>query len=659
MKRAGKWILGALGFCSITSVTAQTSIDIDEVEISAARSKVEFNQAARNVTVISREDIERSPARNLNELLEYISGSVDVRQRGPAGIQADVSIRGASFEQVLILLNGIKMTDPQTGHHAMNLPISLMDIERIEVLHGGAARIYGPGAFAGSINIITRTPEVNKGKAEVAAGQYGMRQLGVSASVVEEKHNHTVSWQQQQADGFIRNTDYNLENVFWQSELTLNKSDWRLNFGRNKKAFGAQSFYTARFPDQYEETQTEFASIAGEIKQGALIIEPRAYARRHNDRFELFREEEGYYYRLSQGGFANRMGDTISWYNGHNYHRTDVYGAEINLSYKSKWGVSSLGLDYRREEILSNVLGQTLESRKAVKNEDATAFYLKGEDRENKSIYAEHNFSNDKYFVSLGAMLNIHSKYDTKLYPGIDASYQLTDELRPYASVNRSFRFPSYTDLYYSLGGAIGSADLKPEESMNYEVGVKYRGKKDYGQVAAFRREGDNLIDWIRYNGSAITQASNLTDITISGLEATYVIKAPDLEFVDQLRLNYSYLYSESNSDGFESNYVLDFLKHKLDAMVRFSLVENLLLDWNLSYQDRKGEFVNVDGEENSFEGIFLSDLKLTAKGEKASVFVQVSNVFNQQYFDIGNVKTPGRWITAGLSYHFNFSPQK
>jgi len=642
---------------SVGGLQAQTKIELEAVEVSTARSRVNFEQTARSVTIISAEEIAASPAKNLNELLEYV-GNVDIRQRGQNGIQADVSLRGSSFEQVLILLNGVKMTDPQTGHHNLNLPIALLDIERIEILHGGAARVYGPGAFAGAINIITKNPEDNQVKVQLLGGQNGLQQYGVSAGIVGKNQSHTISWQQQKSDGFIRNTDHEMQTIFWQSEIKTEKSRWLLNLGQNEKAFGAQNFYTSRFPDQFEETRSQFASLAGDVELSEkLKLTAKGYYRKHNDRFELFREAPGYFRRLAQGGFANDLGDTISWYNGHNYHQTNVYGTEINFSFKSKLGQSSIGYDYRREEILSNVLGSNKE-RIAVVNEHPSAFYLRSEERENQSVFIEHNYTNDKLFISVGALLNMNSAFDDEIYPGADIAYQLTEEIRPYASFNRSFRFPTYTDLYFNLGGIVGSKELKPEESDNYELGVKYRDAATYGHLAVFRREGNNLIDWIRYTGSSTTQAANLTHIVIDGIEVDYVISKnsflKDYAFFNQLRFNYAYLTSEDNSSGFESNYVLDFLQHKADAIVQFKLSELVFLDWNLSYQNRKGEYVDVNGAEQEYDAVFISDVKLSTKQNNLNLFLQLSNVFDQKYIDIGNVENPGRWISLGVNYQFN-----
>ena len=124
------------------------------------------------VSVIPREEIEYAPVTSIQELLEYVAG-VDVRQRGAEGVQADISIRGGTFDQTLILLNGVNITDPQTGHHNLNLPVSINQIERIEILEGPAARVYGPNAFSGAINIVTRQPDKTSWKLAIEGGSFG------------------------------------------------------------------------------------------------------------------------------------------------------------------------------------------------------------------------------------------------------------------------------------------------------------------------------------------------------------------------------------------------------------------------------------------------------------------------------------------------------
>jgi iron complex outermembrane receptor protein len=635
--------------------------NLKEFQVTATRGSVEFEEAARKVTLITKQEIEQSAVQSIPELLEYVS-NIDVRQRGPLGVQADLSIRGSSFEQVLVLLNGIKMNDPQTGHLSMNLPISLVDIERIEVLHGGSARIYGPNAFAGAINIITKNPTENEVQANVSVGDFGYTQLGASATLVHKNTSHRFSVERTASDGYERNTDFEQLNAFWESEARLGKHEIRFNLGQNEKLFGAQNFYSARFPYQQEKNKAQFTSLVGKLrlgKENQLVITPRAYYRRHFDRFELFREGEGYYHRIPGGGFASNEGDTVTWYTSHNYHRTDVYGAEVNATYESFLGKTSIGYDYRYEGVNSNNLGKPKDGVEQVVNEHPSAVYDLSDWRENHSIYFEQSYNHEWFHISAGALYNTNNRFGEDFLPGIDASVRILENLRAYGSVNKSFRFPSFTDLYYSLGGAEGSEDLDPEESLNYEGGFKYNSSTVRGHLAYFRREGSNMIDWITYDGEEGTQAANITEITMNGVEVDFVYNlSSTFEKLPLTRVSgsYTHLWADANTDGFSSIYALDYLAHKVDVGLHFRFSKILFADWMVSFQEREGDYTDAQGIENAYDPVLLSDLQLRAQlNKKISMYVQANNLFDIDYVDIGNVQQPGRWVKAGANIRFGY----
>jgi iron complex outermembrane receptor protein len=356
-------------------------------------------------------------------------------------------------------------------------------------------------------------------------------------------------------------------------------------------------------------------------------------------------------------------GDTVpSWYGGHNYHRTDSWGAEFNAEYKSALGTTSIGADYRNEEIRSNVLGEPLTNPEKVTNEHASAFYSRFEDRTNVSLYAEHSAQFKKWMISGGLLYNLNTDFDDEVFPGLDVAYQLNSNWRLYASANRSVRFPTYTDLYYNRGGAVGSIDLTPEESINYELGTKFFSSKITGNIALFRREGTNLIDWIRFNGSDVTQAANITTVNVNGAEIDATIPLSNwLEnsFIKKVRISYTYLRADSTSQNFESNYVLDFLQHKFNLKLTQSVSDQISIDWRASYQDRLGGYFNTSlGKEVPFDPILLVDARITHHSEKFKLFFEVANVLNEDYVDIGNVPQPGRWMRLGLVFNTGFGKQ-
>jgi vitamin B12 transporter len=235
-------------------------VEIEEVVVSAQRAPVTFSQVARIVAVIEKDEIQYAPVQSLQDLLEFALNA-DVRQRGGLGAQADISIRGGSFDQVLILLNGININDPQTGHHNLNLPVSLDAIERIEILEGPASRVYGLDAFSGTINIITGTNSNSNLKARLSGGQYGFYDSGLSGNIVTGKLTNFISVDHRSSDGYIKNTDFKLTDVYYQGKLATTAGILEFQAGNTDRAFGSNSFYTPVYPDQYEKVKIGRAHV--------------------------------------------------------------------------------------------------------------------------------------------------------------------------------------------------------------------------------------------------------------------------------------------------------------------------------------------------------------------------------------------------------------
>ena len=518
-----------LVFAQTDSAKVSMEYNLDEIEVSAQRAPVAFSQVARIVSVIGREEIEAAPVQSIQELLEYAL-SVDVRQRGVHGVQADISVRGGSFDQTLILLNGISISDPQTGHHALDLPVSLKNIQRIEILEGPAARIFGPNAFSGAINIITSSEGNTSLKLDVSGGQHKLADLNVSGNLNTGAWNQFAAFNRMSSDGYIDNTDFKTWNAFYQAKVSTKPGTLDFQFGRTNKAFGANSFYTATYPNQFEETKTTFASVKFESGTKVHLI-PSVYWRRHPDRFELFRSSQ----------------DTWpSWYSGHNYHLTDVFGSNLNAWFASRFGKTAFGAEIRTENVWSNVLGEALTSPIEVPGESGH-FFTKSYSRTTISYFVEHSIYLKHLTLSAGAMTNWISDlgFGWNIYPGLDASFALSDHLKIYGSASTSLRMPTFTDLFYNGPTNLGNPDLKPEESVNYEGGIKLAFKGFTGHAGTYFRKGKNLIDWVRENESEKWQTKNLTSINTTGIEINGSFFPEKIwnksVFLTKLGINYSY----------------------------------------------------------------------------------------------------------------------
>ncbi|MBN2635298.1 MAG: TonB-dependent receptor [Prolixibacteraceae bacterium] len=651
---------------SVSSVPDTTEIkqqyDLDEIEVSAQRAPVLYSQVARVVSVITREEIEYAPVSSIQDLLEYIAG-VDVRQRGAEGVQADVSIRGGTFDQTLILLNGVNITDPQTGHHNLNLPVSFNQIERIEILEGPAARVYGPNAFSGAINIITRQPEDSSFELAVEGGSFDYLNLNAMAAYGGSKMQHIISAGRKTSNGYINNTDFEISDIFYSGKLNLNKGTLNFQLGNGFKGFGANSFYTPKYPNQYEETKTWFSSVKWQSK-GKWHFTPVVYYRKHKDRFELYREDK---YHLTDGGSYVWNNDTVpGWYVGHNYHLTNTFGVNINSWIQWSAGKSAFGIELRSENILSNVLGEELSEPKSVPGEDAQ--FTKSYSRNNLSLFLEHTFLLNDFSATAGVLGNyiFDSGIGLTVFPGIDLSYQVTDGVKVYTSFNTSLRMPTFTDLFYKGVTNIGNPDLKPEKSATIEGGLKWSNPFIQGSAVVFYRDGNNIIDWVKLNQEDLWQPQNLTSLFSYGTEIQAMFNLKKWlgnGFPDRMNLNYFFNDLEKKETSYISNYTLDNIKHKITGSLNYNVLKNFVIDLKVIYQDRDGTFTAFNNGSNSWEEVYPSfwifDGKLSYTTKAFQFYCSANNIFNQHYFDLGNLPQPGRLIKAGITYRFSNSKKE
>jgi vitamin B12 transporter len=611
--------------------------ELGDVVVIAGRSPIEAQQAARIVSVITKSEIERSPAQNLNDLLRFVAG-VDIRQRGAFGSQADISIRGGTYDQTLILLNGVNVTDPQTGHHNLNLPIDLESIERIEILEGPAAKSFGPNAFNGAINIITGNSKQNHIRSSGMFGQYGLYKASVNISNTVGNFEHFLSISQMSSDGYIKNTDFSITNIYYQAKYKHKVGTIDFQTGYNSKDFGANSFYSLKYPNQFEATKTEFVSLKYQ-SNSTIKFAPTFYLRRNLDLFEL-----------------KRNNDSVPF----NHHQTSTIGLNLNVWTTHRLGKTSLGIDFRNEHIISNVLGNMLNIPIEVPNFN-NVFYTKYYTRMNTSIYAEHTVSWKMLTVTAGVMAHHNSDLTGfGLYPGIDISYRFNDYFKLFVSANKSLRMPTFTDMFYKSPAQQGNPGLKPEEAITWEGGIKYNNSILKGNISAFRRRGYNMIDWVKNPSpdSIIWRSMNHTQINFTGMECSLTLtppKAGTLERIQSVCLSYSFLQADSNRNNMLSKYALDYLSNQITTSIDFRIAWKLYNSSRLTYHDRNSVYQNAKGQVVSYKSFWLSDTKIYWKENHYILYTEASNIFNSGYYDIGGVIQPGVWFRGGIVVDFDY----
>ena len=655
-------IIGVLSVATLQHATAhnvsnealQTSSDstvtnkqvmLDEVSVTGTRAPLTVSQQARMVTVLSREDIQAAPVQSVNDLLKYAVG-VDVRQKGALGALTDVSIRGGNSEQITVLLNGINICDAQTAHNTFDFPVDISEIERIEVLEGPAGRVYGTSSLLGAINIVTKTPPSSSLSARVEGGSYGYLAAVARANIAQGRWNNQLSGSFTRSDGYLRNkvnrlnADYKTSKAFYQGNYNDSQIAVRWHAGMSIKDFGANTFYAAKYDDQFEHTFKTFTALQAENKQGKFHIRPSIYWNRSMDRFELFRGSPQKY--------------------AYNYHRTDVYGVNLNAYFDWSLGRTAFGAELRHEELVSTNLGEKLERPHHIHGTDRD--YANGINRTNLQFVLEHNIILSRFTLSAGviAVKNSQADMNMRVYPGIDASYRMGNAWKVYASYNTSLRMPSFTELFYSVGGHKADKHLKPEELSALEAGLKYNAHGISGKTSIFYNQQKNLIDWISdgtldANGSPLWKSVNFGRINVVGVEASLSFDChtlmPSQRFLKQFSLAYCYLnQNEKEHKGITSKYVLEYVKNKMVANLQLNLWRNLDLGLNYRLLHRMGGYIDTNNQRHNYATYGILDARLSWNTGKWTAFVAANNLLNRMYVDYGNVPQPGTWITAGIS---------
>ncbi len=623
---------------------AQTdTVYIDEVVIQSGKLSSYYMDATRIVQIITREQIQNLPAQNLNDLLEYAINA-DVRKRGADEVQADVSIRGGSLEQTLVLLNGVRVNDPQTGHHNLDIPVDLSQVERIEILEGAGARLYGANAFCGIINIITNVPDKSFLKLTMATGMYDQYEGDITGGFATKKTSNFISLSGKTCSGYTKNTDYSVMKGFYSGSFNTSAGSYSIQAGYADKAFGANSFYTPKYPDQFEHTKTIFSSVQF-TSSGKVKVTPQIYWRRHHDRFELFRE------------------DAPAWYKTHNYHLTDVLGSSVNVQFNSILGKTGIKAEYFLEKINSNVLGTPLNDTISDVM-DKSGYFTKMGKRNNVSLAIEHAYSIPKFSFSVGLLANYNDAFKFDICPGLDAAYNIMHWVKWYVSANKSFRLPTFTDLYYQGPTNRGNANLVPEIAYTAETGFKFLFKGMFAHISGFYRYGKDIIDWVKQPDSVVWQSANLTKLQTWGVETAFNINFDHYHFkytpISSIDIAYSYMNSTKNSGDYISYYVMDYLKHKFTLGINVKIYKKIGMNMVLACNDRNGSYTNfANGKETSYGSYTTFDAKLFWRPRNFDIYLNCSNLFDTRYYDFGNIEMPGRWISGGIRYTFDFSKKQ
>lgn len=631
---------------------------LDEASVSAATiAPVAADVAARQVTSFSRDDIAAAGVTSINDLLKLCAG-VDVRQRGPYGVQTDIGISGGTFDQVTILLNGVNISSPHTGHLSADLPITAQDVERVDVLEGAAARVFGTQAFTGVINIITKSgsahaespsrlsksPSLSSqhpvcGELALTAGQYGYASLEGRVSAFGQHLSAGYS----RSDGATEHSAFQSGRAFLQGRVVLSQQagapqlDYQL--GYSNKPYDANTFYGASSTDQWERNERWMGAATLRASVGQWHIEPTVSWNRWYD-----------HYQWHKGSPA-----------GENHHRVDTYTANLRNWVRWAGGITALSMEARNEGILSSKLGEPIPSASegSVAPGSWAKYYTHAASRTNLSANLEHTLVLPHWTLSAGVLANLNTALDTRwrLYPGIDAAWRPHRHWTLAGSWNSALRMPTFTDLYYSGTNIEGSRNLKPERTSDFSLSLRWQPRMLRADVTLTHSRRTDMIDWVvRADDPTQTFRSGNFTLNSTGLRLN-AAWLPRQQWANSplrsISVQYAWLDASTHYPQpiTASKYAMEYLRHKvvISADGRLWRSLGLMLSWR--WQQRT---VDNGGAYDILDARLSWDATANTKMLSAwSVFLDARNLLNRRYFEYGYVRQPGLWVTAGARLAF------
>lgn len=568
------------------SAAAQDTVR-ETVTVTAAAEPVDFDALARTVYVITGDQLARLPVASVTEALALIA-PVDVRTRGAGGIQADFSIRGASFGQALVLVDGVRLNDAQTGHHNGDIPVPLEDILRIEVLTGPGSSLHGADALGGTINIVTRR-ERHGAQATVAAAAFG----GADASGRYDWRRASIGGAFARSGGFMFDRDFRSATLTGRGRFG---DGYTVSAAWLDRAFGANNFYGAS-PSKEWTSQALLSLVRERLVYGQWRAKWRATYRTHADRF-LWNVER-------PGLLENR-------------HRS--HAATFSLHAERELSASSLlviGGEAGGDAVRSSNLGDREYARGAA--------------------FAELRYHAGRRFLTPAVRVDEYSQFGRAVSPSLAGGFWL-GQVKLRGAAGHAFRVPTFTELYYRDPNHQASDALRAERAWSVEGGADWLpGARWHVGVTSFVRFERDVIDWVRPAATERWRTANIRRVTTSGVELGMRRMLGQAAFAD---VQYSLLHSHAPELGLLSKYVLDVARHRVNGTFSAALPGAFSVGTRVGYTRR------VDGREYA-----LLDARVGRAFKRVEAFIEGRNLLDTDYQEILGVDMPGASARAGLRW--------
>ena len=580
--------------------------DLSLEPITVSGSRIPGPSTIGALTIITGEEIREAPAETLNEIIDLLGG-IDLKRRGAGEIQGDLSIRGSSFEQVLVLVDGVPLNDPQTAHHDLDIPFFLTEVEQIEILKGPGSSLYGTDALGGTIQIKTAAPADRlsirgrlKGGIFSENGEYTWwgGHAGISAPFLHG--GATVSVGGDSSAGYREGTDFQVLKISARVRQKFRDTPAELIGGYMDKEFGAQDFYSS-YPS-WEHTGTLFlrSRVHASAKEN-FRIKPTLSYRRHTDHFVLDRENPDFY---------------------ENRHETNsITGSLESIISFTPAGNLAAVLEGNGDRLDSDQLGDHTQATAALGVEYQTP---------------------ETFCLTVNPSLrtDFHSRLGLIFAPSLGIGYSPVSNTHLRVSAGLSHRAPSFTELYYDSPANLGDPDLKKEQSFSVDGGATIEPRENISlSLAVFRRADWDLIDWARENPEDPWQAQNLGDITTSGAEFSSTVK-----FLRGIRIRgeYAYLSPQREETGYEFKYSQNYPAHRVTISSWGRPVWKISYFCGFDYQNR-----------NARDDIFLFDLALTLSLSEWKIALVGKNLTDSEYEEIPGLIQPGRYLGTRIDFEW------
>lgn len=563
-----------------------------------------------------------APVQTLEAALR-LAPSVDIRERGGKGTQADISVRGGSFDQTMVLLNGIDFSDARTGHQSHSLPVDLDCISSVELVDG----LPGVGAYAGAVNIRTAPLRPSYLRFAGEGGQHGYAYANLSGAVTANRFSLLAAGSLRRSDGYRHNTDFTTCNAFIRATCATRRAGFfDLQAGYQDRAFGSNGFYAAYNPDQWEHTSTALASVRWLGTAGRFAFGTSASYRRNADRYDWTR-----------GTAMNR-------------HLTDNVGARLWTDCSWAGGISSLGGDYGYNHLFSTNLGEPLDR--------PHSRYTHADARHTGNVWLRHTVRRGRFDLAGSAGASF-TPYGSSALWSLAAGYAPAASLRLEAGVSQSMRLPTFTDLYYTAPAQVSNPDLSPEHAVTYRLEADYRKGCWSASARTYYRSGRDIIDWVWRpemggDGKGRWHSEQTSRLDTYGFELAggYAVDDGALR-----RVTLSYACISADRNGVIAKSAMDFMRHKAVLSVETHFLRRLSLVLTGSLFDRNGRYNHYPkagdasvSEVRDYAPCFLLDGRLQWQKGICRIHLDATNLTDTRYCDLGGIPLPGAWVTAGVT---------